>query len=194
MNGDGCSTPPRSKAAPPPPATSFEGTAMSTSPPLRPPTVRILDCDVDSMPQNEVLRWCLDTCHGSQRARILLTANASHLVAMQDDPALREAARAADLVTPDGMSLVWAGRLLGGEIPERVAGIDLLEELLRRAPAQGLRVFLLGAKPAVVERFVAYCRESYPGIEIAGWRDGYFTTAEHEAVVRQIAEARADLL
>src|SRR4051812_31603312 len=194
MNGAGCSTPPRSKAAPRPPAISSEGAAMSTSPPLRPPAFRILDCDVDPIPQNEVLHWCLDTCQGSQRARILLTANASHLVEMQDDPALRQAAQAADLVTPDGMSLVWAGRLLGGAIPERVAGIDLLEELLRRAPAQRLRVFLLGAKPQVIERFVARCRETCPGIEIAGWRDGYFTTAEHEAVVRQIAEARADLL
>src|SRR4051812_46642233 len=194
MNGAGCSTPPRSKAAPRPPAISSEGAAMSTSPPLRPPAFRILDCDVDPIPQNEVLHWCLDTCQGSQRARILLTANASHLVAMQDDPALREAARAADLVTPDGMSLVWAGRLLGGDIPERVAGIDLLEGLLRCASAQGLRVFLLGAKPAVVERFVAYCRESYPGIEIAGWRDGYFKPEQHAEVVRQIAESRADML
>jgi N-acetylglucosaminyldiphosphoundecaprenol N-acetyl-beta-D-mannosaminyltransferase len=167
---------------------------MPASPQLRPSAVRILDCSVDPLPQEDVLRWCLETCHGSQRAHILLTANASHLVAMQDDPALRKAARAADLVTPDGMSLVWAGRLLGGAIPERVAGIDLLEELLRRAPAQGLRVFLLGAKPAVMERFVAWCRETFPGLEIAGWRDGYFTPEQQGEVVRQIAESRADML
>lgn len=164
------------------------------APTLRPSAVRLLDCAIDPMPMADVLRWCLDTARGSPRARILLTANASHLVAMQDDPALREAAQAADLVTPDGMSLVWTARLLGAPMPERVTGIDLMEALLAAAPAQGLRVFLLGAKPAVLEAFVARCRARFPGLEIAGARDGYFGPDQHEAVVRQIAEARADLL
>lgn len=167
---------------------------MLASLPMRPPPIRLLDCSIDPMPQDGVLRWCLETARSSPCARILLTANASHLVAMQDDPALREAAHAADLVTPDGMSLVWAARLLGAHVPERVTGIDLLESLLAEAPRQGLRVFLLGAKPAVIERFVAVCRDRYPGIEIAGWRDGYFKPADHPAVVRQIAESRADML
>jgi N-acetylglucosaminyldiphosphoundecaprenol N-acetyl-beta-D-mannosaminyltransferase len=162
--------------------------------PFRPPAVHVLDCGIDPMRQEDVLRWCLETARSSTRARILLTANASHLVAMQDDLALRQAANAADLVTPDGMSLVWAARLLGSPIPERVTGIDLLEALLARAPQHGLRVFLLGAKPSVIEGFVAQCRQRHSGLEIAGWRDGYFTPAEHEDVVRQIAEARADML
>ena len=162
--------------------------------PRRPRAVPILGCGIDPLRQDEVLHWCFETCRGDHRARILLTANASHLVAMQDDDGLREAARAADLVTPDGMSLVWAGRLLGGEIPERVAGIDLLEALLRGAPAKGLRVFLLGAKPAVMQRFVAHCRSSYPGIEIAGWRDGYFSVRQEPEVARAIRAARPDML
>jgi N-acetylglucosaminyldiphosphoundecaprenol N-acetyl-beta-D-mannosaminyltransferase len=164
------------------------------APILRPPAVRLLDCEIDPMPRDAVLAWCLETARSSPRARILLTANASHLVALQDDPALRQAADAADLVTPDGMSLVWAARLLGAPMPERVTGIDLLQALLAEAPARGLRVFLLGAKPAVIEGFVAQCRRDYPGLEIAGWRDGYFKPAEHEAVVRQIAESQADML
>src|SRR3954464_6130647 len=142
---------------------------------MRPPSVAVLGCGIDPMRQGEVLDWCLGTARGTERARIVLTANASHLVAMQDDPALREAARAADLVTADGMSLVWAGRLLGGAVPERVAGIDLLQALLERAPRHGLRVFLLGATPAVMQRLLAHCRTAYPGLQIAGWRDGYFT-------------------
>lgn len=162
--------------------------------PRRPAAIRILGCAVDPMTTEQVLGWCLETARGSPRPRILLTANASHLVAMQDDPALHQAADAADLVTADGMSLVWAARALGTRVPERVAGIDLLEALLRRAPAEGLRVFLLGAKPTVIARFVERCRRDYPGISIVGWRDGYFGPAEHEAVVRQIAAARADML
>jgi N-acetylglucosaminyldiphosphoundecaprenol N-acetyl-beta-D-mannosaminyltransferase len=155
---------------------------------------RILDCPVDPLTMEEALDWCVQACRTGRRARILLTANASHLVAMRDDPALREAAGVADLVTADGMSLVWAGRFLGHAVPERVAGIDLMENLLRAAPRHGLRVFLLGAKPAVLERMVERCRREHPGLELAGWRDGYFPPSEHEAVVRQIAESGADIL
>lgn len=166
----------------------------STSPLHRPAAVGLLGCGIDPLRQDEVLRWCLDTCRGSAPTRILLTANASHLVAMQDDAALREAARAADLVTADGMSLVWAARLLGARLPERVAGIDLLEALLARAPEQGLRIFLLGAKPAVLDRLLATCRDLHPGLQVVGWRDGYFGPDQHAEVVRQVAELGADLL
>jgi N-acetylglucosaminyldiphosphoundecaprenol N-acetyl-beta-D-mannosaminyltransferase len=162
--------------------------------PGRARAARILDCPVDPLTMEEALDWCVEACRTGRRARILLTANASHLVAMRDDPALREAAGAADLVTADGMSLVWAGRLLGCPVPERVAGIDLMENLLRVAPQHGLRVFLLGAKAAVLERMVERCRREHPGLELAGWRDGYFPPSEHEAVVRQIAESGADIL
>lgn len=166
--------------------------------PARPPAIRVLGSDVDPLTMEQALDWCLETCRtgggGGRGARILLTANASHLVAMQDDPALREAARAADLVTADGMSLVWAGRFLGGAVPERVTGIDLLSNLLRLAPRRGLRVFLLGAAPAVLERLVERCRAERPELDLAGWRDGYFAPGEHEEVVRRIAESGADIL
>jgi exopolysaccharide biosynthesis WecB/TagA/CpsF family protein len=158
--------------------------------------VRILNCPVDPVTMEEALAWCVEACRSpGARARIVLTANASRLVEMQSDPALREACGAADLVTADGMSLIWASRLLGGRpLPERVTGIDLLSGLLRLAPRHGLRVFLLGARPEVLARLVALCREDHPGLELAGWRDGYFAPSEHEAVVRQIAESRADIL
>lgn len=165
---------------------------------LRRRSVRILGCDVDAVTMDQALSWCLEACrvpgHAPGRARILLTANASHLVMLQDDPAFRAACEAADLVTADGVSLVWASRMLGRPVPERVTGIDLFARLLACAPQQGLRIFLLGATPAVLERLVARCRRDHPGLVLAGWRDGYFGPAEHEAVVRQVAESGPDIL
>lgn len=160
----------------------------------RAPAIRILDCAVDPLTMEQALDWCLETCRTGHRARILLTANASHVVEMRDDLALRQAANAADLVTADGMSLVWAGRFLGYAVPERVAGIDLLSNLLRLAPGHGLRVFLLGAQSMVLERLLERCREEHPGLELAGWRDGYFAPSEHEAVAQQITASGADIL
>jgi N-acetylglucosaminyldiphosphoundecaprenol N-acetyl-beta-D-mannosaminyltransferase len=160
----------------------------------RPGALRILGCRIHRVTMEEARTWCLEACRVHGRTRILLTANASHLVAMQDDPALRQAAEAADLVTADGMSVVWASRLLGYPLPERVTGIDLLARLLEAAPREGLRVFLLGATPEVLERFAARSRAEYPGLQIAGCRDGYFGPSDHEAVVRQVAGSGADLL
>ena len=166
MNGAGCSMPRRSRAARRLPGISSDAPARRPRPRLRHRPHAAGGC----------AGWCLETARSSARARILLTANASHLVAMQDDPALREAAQAADLVTPDGMSLVWAGpaagrRGAGTRRRHRPAG----GACWRAAPRHGLRVFLLGATPAVMQRLLAHCRTAYPGLEIAGWRRGYFT-------------------
>jgi N-acetylglucosaminyldiphosphoundecaprenol N-acetyl-beta-D-mannosaminyltransferase len=167
---------------------------MAVAMPGRAPAIRILDCAVDPLTMEQALAWCLDACRTGHRARILLTANASHVVEMRDNPALQQAADAADLVTADGMSLVWAGRFLGHKVPERVAGIDLLSNLLRLAPQNSLRVFLLGARPLVLERLIERCREKFPGLDIVGWCDGYFAPSEHEVVIRRVAESGADIL
>jgi N-acetylglucosaminyldiphosphoundecaprenol N-acetyl-beta-D-mannosaminyltransferase len=156
--------------------------------------VQVLDCPVDWLTMDDALGWCLDTCRGDGPARIVLTVNASHLVDMQGNADLREACLAADLVTADGMSIVWASRLLGQPLPERVAGVDLLTHLLRLGEQQGLRFFFLGAKPEVLTRFLSVCRRRHPKLEVAGWRDGYFTAEDHAAVVQDIAASRPDIL
>jgi len=143
---------------------------------------------------DQTLAWCIDACRSDGPAAILLTANASHLVDMQQNPELRQACLAADLVTADGMSVVWASRILGQPLPERVTGVDLLVRLLQLGEAQGLRSFFLGARPDVLDRFLAVCKAKHPGLPVAGWRDGYFPVSEHEAVVRQIAATQPDIL
>jgi N-acetylglucosaminyldiphosphoundecaprenol N-acetyl-beta-D-mannosaminyltransferase len=156
--------------------------------------IRILGCRVDSTAMQGALDWCLAACRSRGPARILLTANASHLVQVQDDPALRQACDAADFVTADGMSLVWASRLLGTPLPERVAGIDLLQRLLDVAQDHKFRIFLLGAKQEVLASLVKRLRDEHPELELAGWRDGYFGPGEHESVLRQIAGSNAHIL
>jgi N-acetylglucosaminyldiphosphoundecaprenol N-acetyl-beta-D-mannosaminyltransferase len=102
-----------------------------------------------------------------------------------------------DMVHADGASVVWASRLLGRPLPERVAGIDLMAALVQLAADRGLRVYFLGATQDVVARCVSNLRERYPSLPVAGFRDGYWdaTDAEAEArVVETIREARAELL
>jgi N-acetylglucosaminyldiphosphoundecaprenol N-acetyl-beta-D-mannosaminyltransferase len=118
--------------------------------------------------------------------------NAANLVAARDDPAYAADLEAADFVSPDGQSIVWSGRLFGIRIPERVTGIDLMLELTRRAPERGWRIYLVGARRRVVSEVAR--RLSAAGINVVGFRDGYFPPAEDKAVASAVASAGAQLL
>jgi N-acetylglucosaminyldiphosphoundecaprenol N-acetyl-beta-D-mannosaminyltransferase len=115
-----------------------------------------------------------------------VSLNAGKWVAMTRDVALREAVLAATSVAADGVAIVLASRWLGDPLPERVPGIELAEGLLTR----GLRVYLLGARPAVVARVAADLRAR--GVDVVGAADGYFT--DEEAAADAVARARPELL
>jgi N-acetylglucosaminyldiphosphoundecaprenol N-acetyl-beta-D-mannosaminyltransferase len=129
------------------------------------------------------------------RQRLLVgVVNAAKVVNMHRDPALRDAVLGADLILADGMSIVWAARLLGRSLPERVTGIDLMVRLLERADQRGYRVYLLGATDEVLDTVVQYISYAYPGVKLVGTRNGYYSAEEEEQVAREIAAARPDML
>jgi biofilm PGA synthesis N-glycosyltransferase PgaC len=137
---------------------------------------------------------CLAWTRPPRRTHIVVTANASHMCTMRRDAVFWEACKAADLSVADGMSVVWALKVLGRPVAERVAGIDLMTALLEAGARDGLRVYLLGAKQEVLDALIAQCATRYPGLIIAGARNGYFTEADHAAVVETIRASRADML
>lgn len=99
---------------------------------------------------------------------------------------LFDALAKGECLSADGMGIVWAARLLGISIPERVTGIDLMTDLLARFSTDQTRVFLLGAKPDVLEKLQAKLRKVYPGLVIAGAHHGYEPDdAKFAEIVRQ---------
>jgi N-acetylglucosaminyldiphosphoundecaprenol N-acetyl-beta-D-mannosaminyltransferase len=118
--------------------------------------------------------------------------NAGKSVAMQDIPKLREIIEQCDLVNADGQSVVWAGRLLGLPVPERVTGIDLMEQLLALAEKKDYPVFFLGATQDVLDAFVVQVKRRLPALEIAGARNGYF--GNDAEVAAAIASSGARIL
>jgi N-acetylglucosaminyldiphosphoundecaprenol N-acetyl-beta-D-mannosaminyltransferase len=108
--------------------------------------------------------------------------NVAKLVYMQKNSRLRDAVLACDIINIDGMGLVWAGRLLGFDVPERVTGIDLFFKLLDLASERGDSVFLLGARQQVVEQAVKNIREDFPELKVAGYHHGYFWEYELDVV------------
>lgn len=137
-----------------------------------------------------IVAWC----RGDRRPRTVVTMNASLLTMMHKDRTFADVCRAGDLIVADGMSVFWLSYLLGRPLVERVAGIDLMAALLRQGQNQNLRVFFLGAKEEVASALVRQCIRNYPGLNVAGYRNGYFGKADTPEVIQQIRASRADLL
>jgi N-acetylglucosaminyldiphosphoundecaprenol N-acetyl-beta-D-mannosaminyltransferase len=100
----------------------------------------------------------------------------------------------ADIVYPDGKAVVWAARFLGVPAPERVNAGDFIVDFLKEFARQESKLYLLGAKQAVLEKAVDRLKADIPELHIAGCHDGYFSEAEEEKVVGRINEAEPDLL
>jgi N-acetylglucosaminyldiphosphoundecaprenol N-acetyl-beta-D-mannosaminyltransferase len=120
--------------------------------------------------------------------------NAAKVVKLKADHVLRDSLLSCDLLLADGMSVVWASRLLGRPLPERVAGIDLFTSLLDLADRRGYRVYLLGASAEVLARLREVVAERWPGVVLAGSRDGYFKSVQADDVAAEIAASGADML
>ena len=121
-----------------------------------------------------------------------VSVNAAKVIAARDDPRLAEIIRQCDIVNADGMAVLWAGRILGARLPERVAGIDLFERLVHAAERDGRSVYFLGARREIVEEVANVFRARHPGLRIAGIRDGYWD--DDDQLVAEIHRARPDFL
>jgi N-acetylglucosaminyldiphosphoundecaprenol N-acetyl-beta-D-mannosaminyltransferase len=131
----------------------------------------------------------------SSRGRLHIgVVNAAKIVHMRQDAELFSAVAGSDVIYADGMSVVWASRLLKLPLPERIAGIDLMTGILERGDAAGYRVFCLGATEDVLDKVRNAFAEKYSGVTIAGSHHGYFDESGEEAVARLIKSSRADVL
>lgn len=125
---------------------------------------------------------------------LVATANAEMLMRATQDEELKHILNSADLVVPDGAGTVWAANYLGVEMPERVAGYDLAQELMREAPGRGDRIYFFGSAPGVAEKAREKAMELYPGIKIVGTRNGFFSEADEPEIIAEIKAARPDIL
>jgi N-acetylglucosaminyldiphosphoundecaprenol N-acetyl-beta-D-mannosaminyltransferase len=153
----------------------------------------ILGCPIDRLGMADTL-VAIERAIAAGRYTQHMAINAAKLVARHDDPKLCQIIDGCGLVNADGQSVVWASRLLGDPLPERVAGIDLMAALLELAERRGYRVYFLGAQPEVLQRAVQRLLARFPKLRVAGARDGYFTDGEAPQVCDAIRSSRADVL
>ena len=153
----------------------------------------ILGVPIDALTMEEVLDRVDNTIVGRGRLQISVV-NAAKLVNMRRDPNLRADVLSCELILADGVPVVWASRLLGRPLPERIAGIDLMYEMLRRGNENGYRIYCLGASEAVVAAAVDRITADYPHLKVVGRHHGYFTRQEEPGLVAAIADAKPNIL
>jgi N-acetylglucosaminyldiphosphoundecaprenol N-acetyl-beta-D-mannosaminyltransferase len=156
--------------------------------------ITLMGCSIDNLSMEETLQT-VEGFIATGKPHQHVVVNVDKLVKASRDPALQRIINECALVNVDGMPVVWASRLLGKPLKERVAGVDLFEALMRRAGEKGWRVFLLGAKEEVVREVAGTYGRKYPQLVLAGCRNGYWNGEIEEAmVVEQIRDARPDIL
>ena len=155
--------------------------------------VEILGVKVDAVTMSQAVERVKNLIT-EKKSSIVATANAEMLLNATHDPELKKILNAADLVVPDGAGTVWAARHLGKFMPERVAGFDLVQELMKIAPAHDFKFFLFGAAPGIADKAKLKAESLYPGIKIVGTRNGYFKSADEPEILSQIKNSRADVL
>ena len=155
--------------------------------------IYLLGTPVDNLTMQETLDMVDNAILTNQHLHHTVV-NAGKIVAMHENPELRESVVNADIINVDGQAVVWASKLLGNPLKERVAGIDLMENLVKLANDKGYKIFFFGAKEAVVKRVVDKYNKRYSPAIIAGYRNGYFKKDDERAIAQQIADSGANIL
>lgn len=153
----------------------------------------LLGCPIDVLTMVETI----ELAKNAMRSRTPLqhvALNVAKFVNMRSDSVLRSDVMGSDVVGIDGKGIVFALRLFGVPVKERVAGIDLFQEVLAVSAEEGYRPFLLGATPDVLRRAADAIVARFPRIQFAGLRDGYFPKDQEAQVVEQIIDSKADCL
>ena len=153
----------------------------------------LFGCPIDTLTFDDTLRKIEDSIQKRKLIRHCVI-NAAKIVKMKSDRKLREIVVSSDMISPDGQSIVWASRFLKKPLPERVTGIDLMQKLLKLASEKGYKVFLLGAKEEVICELKEKLKRELPNLNLVGCRNGYFSPAEEEGIVKEINEKKSDIL
>lgn len=137
-----------------------------------------------------------------EKLKVIYTPNTEIVMAAKDDESLKNLINSANMITADGIGLIYAGKIKNKPIKERVTGYDLSMSILDIANEKGYSLYLLGGKPGVAELASERLRDEYRGIKIAGHHHGYFKGSHNDhqgheeelAIIEEINRARADIV
>lgn len=153
----------------------------------------IFGIPVNALTYQDAVDWVAESVAAGKRSWIL-AINPEKIMKALSDEKLRQLLLQADLFIPDGIGVLWAGKVLGKPFPQRVTGVDIVVLLVKEAATRGWRIFLLGAPPGVSQEVADGWQLKYPGLQVAGHFHGYYQAEEEGQVVLKIRAAAPDLL
>tara|TARA_R110001606_G_C15198294_1_gene631375 strand:- start:74 stop:811 length:738 start_codon:yes stop_codon:yes gene_type:complete len=155
--------------------------------------INILNTSIHNLSMQETLQYVDSTIDKGEQLHHVVV-NAGKIVAMQNDLQLRQSVNECDIINADGQAVVWASKILGKPLKGRVAGIDLMENLVELAHQKKYKIFFFGAKEEVVKKVVENYSKKYSPAIVAGYRNGYFNKQHEEQIARNISNSGANIL
>ena len=155
--------------------------------------LNVLGIGVDTFDMRGATNYLLDALSKDGMTKVY-TPNSEILLHAYKNEDYKDVLNRAELVTADGIGVVYASKILGSSLPERVSGFDLANEILRESAPLQKSIYLFGSKPGVAEKAAEKIVSLYPGIKIAGTADGYFDAEKEAKIIDDINEKSPDIL
>lgn len=158
-------------------------------------TVSILGIEFSKLTRAETINLIAYNIENNENKTYhIITANPEIAIQIQEDEELKKISNEADLITPDGIGIVWASRLQRNHIKERVTGYDLLLESLKLGNEKGWSFYFLGSDEEVSKKMVKYVEENFSNVKILGRHNGYFSKEEEYKIIEVVQTLRPDIL
>ena len=151
----------------------------------------ILNVTFDNLTMEQAVDKAMDYINKGEKCRVV-TPNAEIGLDCMKNAELRALVNGSELVLPDGIGVIYASRILKRPVGQKVAGCEFAENLADRMQNTGMKLFLFGGKPGVAEQAAKNLQAKYPGLEIAGTQNGYFS--DESEIIEIINAAQADAL
>ncbi len=157
------------------------------------PRIKLFDIEIDNVTLDQAVKVLVDRLEADAPTQVSFV-NADCVNIACKSPEYLQALQQSDLVFADGIGVRLAGEVLGRPVRDNVNGTDLFPRLAAVMEGRGKRIYLLGGRPGVAEGVARWLAKNYPGVELAGWRDGYFSAEEEAEVIEEIRGCNADLV
>ena len=124
----------------------------------------------------------------------LMGVNADKINQCYEDEKIKKIVNESGIINADGASVVLASKFLGAPVPERVAGIDLMQNLLELSNKKGYSVYFFGAKEVILQDMLKAFKQRYPDLDVVGYRNGYFSPEDEEKIQEDIKDRKPDFV
>ncbi|TSA25919.1 glycosyltransferase [bacterium] len=155
--------------------------------------INLLGCPIDNFTMHETLD-IIENIIEKREITQHVVINTAKLVYMQKNKLLKQSILDSKIINPDGQAIVWASKVLGNSLPERVAGFDLMNNLVDLSVRKGYKIFFFGATEDVICRIVRVYKQKYQNLRIVGYRNGYYIEEKEFDIVNQIKQCEPDIL